>query len=452
MTGRTAELKYLNDFYDKNGSQLLVLYGQKHIGKTLLLREFAGDKACSYYLAGNCSEREHLICFCREASGFTWNGEDGFGAALERIPAVSSKRKRVIILDEFQNMVKVSQSFMRELVFFVQTRKPGEEVLVILTSSSVGWVENSMISRIGKAAHALSGLYKIKQLSFVHLKEYFPGFDDRQCVEAYAILGGVPGLWKYFDDSLSIKENICKNILDSSAFLHGEAERCTGEELRETGVYHTILAALSSGRRKLNELYLYTGFSRAKISVYLKHLMERELVEKVFSFESDGRNNTKKGVYRISNHFVDFYFTFLHPGIGRLFSMSAEQYYEAYIAPGFKRYTEEYYKKVCRQYIGELSRTGVFPDSFEKIGEWAGKTGDIDIIAQDENKKTLIGQCSWEDSFFGVDRYRRLLSCAEKAKVKPDRICLFSSGSFEERIMREAEHNKNLLLFGPDKL
>lgn len=452
VTGRTAELKYLKDYYEKSGSQVLVVYGQRHIGKTAVIREFVKDKECFYYLARACSEREHILSLSREILGIQGKAEDGFGAVLDKIPLAAEKRKRIIVLDEFQNMVKVSQSFIKELVYFAQTRKPGEEVLIILLSSSVGWVENSMIARIGRAAHALSGLYKIKEMSFMEMREYFPGFDSIRCVEAYAVLGGMPGLWQYFDDSLSIKKNICKNILVPSAFLHAEAERCVAEELRETGVYNTILSALASGRQKLNELYLYTGFSRAKISVYLKNLMELELVEKVFSFDSDGRDNARKGIYRIRNHYVNFYFTFLYSFGGKLFSMSAEQYYDTYIAPGFRQYTGEYYKKACRQYIAYRNRTDGLPFDYSRLGEWDGKEGNIDLIAQDDNGKTLIGQCSFEPPFFSYNEFNRLLACAEKARVKPDYVCLFSAGSFDDRLTREAERTKELLLFGPDKI
>ena len=40
LLGRVSELRYLNNYYDREGSQILVVYGQKHIGKTALVREF----------------------------------------------------------------------------------------------------------------------------------------------------------------------------------------------------------------------------------------------------------------------------------------------------------------------------------------------------------------------------------------------------------------------------
>ena len=39
IIGRTTELKYLNNYYDRAGSQILVVYGQKHVGKQALLQD-----------------------------------------------------------------------------------------------------------------------------------------------------------------------------------------------------------------------------------------------------------------------------------------------------------------------------------------------------------------------------------------------------------------------------
>ena len=40
VLGRAVELKYLNTYYDREGSQIMVVYGEKNIGKTALLSEF----------------------------------------------------------------------------------------------------------------------------------------------------------------------------------------------------------------------------------------------------------------------------------------------------------------------------------------------------------------------------------------------------------------------------
>ena len=183
LLGRITELKYLNNCYDREGSQILIVYGQKHIGKTALVKEFMKDRPNYYYLARACSEREQAYQWGRQMA------HDGY--VVDKFPtfhdifAKISHRingKKVIVIDEFQNIVRASDSFMKELVAFVHSQWNRDDVMVILCSSSIGWIENSMITRIGEAAYELSGLLKIKGMTFSDIVERFPNFRIEECV------------------------------------------------------------------------------------------------------------------------------------------------------------------------------------------------------------------------------------------------------------------------------
>ncbi len=451
--GRTSELKYLNTYYDRDGSQIMVVYGEKNIGKTDLLHQFVHDKPFSYYCARSASEREQRYQWGRELGNSDIKVQkyptftEIFKSALQDKPG-----KKVLIIDEFQNIVKSSNEFMPELIQFVHSYWQNSHVMVILCSSSIGWVENSMVNKIGEAAYELSGFLKVKELGFEQMMDFFPGFSMEQCIEAYALLGGIPGLWMQFNDKLSLKENICNYILDRNTFLFGEGQRIVEEELRETGVYNTILASIAAGNHKLNDLYLHTEFSRAKISVYLKNLMELELVEKVFSYDTEGKANTQKGIYRISNHFVHFYFKFLYPNLSSLEQLVPEEFYQKYIAPAFKSYVAEYFKTVCKQHIEKWNKWKQLPMEIDRIGEWVGKLGSIDVIAQNEDGETIVGLCNWDKPMMRYDDYEWLLFCAEKAKIRVDYIYLFSIRHFDEKLNLEAKVKQNLKLISLDDM
>lgn len=451
--GRTSELKYLNTYYDRDGSQILVVYGEKNIGKTDLLWQFIQDKPYSYYCARSASEREQRYQWGRELGNSDIRVQkyptftEIFKSVLQGEPG-----KKVLIIDEFQNIVKSGNEFMEELIPFVHSYCQSSQVMVVLCSSSIGWVENSMINKIGEAAYELSGFLKVKELGFEQMMEFFPGFSMEQCIEAYAVLGGIPGLWMQFGNKLSIKENICKYILDRNTFLFGEGQRIVEEELRETGVYNTILASIAAGNHKLNDLYLHTGFSRAKISVYLKNLMELEIVEKVFSYDTEGKANAQKGIYRIRNHFVHFYFKFLYPNLSSLVQLEPEEFYQKYIAPSFKAYVAEYFKTVCKQHMEKWNKWNRLPIEIDRIGEWVGKLGSIDVIAQNEHGETIVGLCNWDKPIMRYDDYEWLLFCAEKAKIRVDYIYLFSIRRFDEKLHLEAKVKQNLKLISLDDM
>ena len=446
LLGRTSELKYLNNYYDREGSQILVVYGQKHIGKTTLVKEFMEDKNSYYYLARACSEREHLYQWGAQLlrDGYEVDQFPSFHDIFAKITR-RSPGKKVLVIDEFQNIVRASDQFMKELVAFVHNQWNRDEVMVVLCSSSIGWIENSMITRIGDAAYELSGFLKIREMPFEDIVQRFPNFRIEECVEAYAILGGFPGLWNRFDDRLTIQQNICRNILDSNSFLFEEGERMLTDQLREPGVYNTIMASIAAGNHKLNNLYLHTEFSRAKISVYLKNLIELELVEKVFSYDTAGKDNVQKGIYRISHPFVDFYYTYMYPYLSDLHTLSVGEFYNRYIMPDFRKYVSGYFKKVCRQHLTKLNIRGKLPIALDVVGEWVGKDGELDIIAQDEEGRTLIGLCSWEKPVAYED-YENLLIHARKAKINADYIYMYTAFRFDERLNLEAKVKNGLKL------
>lgn len=447
LLGRTAELKYLNHYYEREGSQLVVVYGAKQIGKTALLQKFSEGKPVHFFSARSCCEREQL---------YQWGMELGredirvlkYPSFEEILTAVTEKQgaKTVLVIEEFQNLVKLCPDFMRELISFIHNQWNRKQVMVVLSSSAVGWVENSMIKKIGEAAYELSGLLKLKELKFEDMTAYFPRYTRKQCMEVYAVLGGIPGLWQYFDDTLSVQENIIQNILKKSGGLHHAARFYVEDELREPAVYNTILAAVAEGKYKLNDLYLHTQFSRAKISVYLKNLMELEIVEKVFSVDSEGKANTQKGIYRISNHFVHFYFKYLYANMSSLQTEPPEVFYHKWIAPGLRSYTAGYFRDVCAQHLERLNERGRLPFGYEKSGEWVGKAGKIDIVARDEAGRTLVALCNYEKPMMTYEDYEALLHYAEKAKLSADYIYLYSIDRFDEKLNLEAKVKKNMTL------
>lgn len=451
IIGREKELQYLNNLYEKAGSRLVVLYGQKHIGKTALIRQFTEGRRFFYYAARQASYREQR---CRMAEEFADLGiqsdVEDYAAIMEAV-ALSGMEKQILIIDEFQYMVKGSDEFMEAVVALAKQEYSRTDILVILVSSSVGWVENDMVSRIGSAAYEIKGFLKLKEIPFEEVKAFFPDYSVRQCFYVYSMLGAVPGLLHFFDDNLSVQENICRNILRRDAYLQLEGSRYVSEELREPSVYHAILSGLSRGKTKLDELYRYTGFSRAKISVYLNNLIEMEIVEKVFSVDTEGRENTKKGIYAIRSHFVNFWFQFLFPHLSRQAFLTEKQFYESYLADELESFCAGYFGDICREYMMMLAKSGEISGGIRQMGAWHGKAGDLDIVAKTGDGKTILGICSFAKEMDETD-LERLYYLAGQARLSGDIHYLFSGKGFGAALTKRAAESADMKLIGLDSM
>ena len=223
------------------------------------------------------------------------------------------------------------------------------------------------------------------------------------------------------------------------------------ENLRETAVYNTIMFGLANGKNKLNDIHHFTGFSRAKIMVYLKSLIELGMVEKVYSFATTGHENVQKGVYRICDPLANFFYRFCYANLTYIIRLTPEEYYEKFIAEGLNEFVSSAYRAICREYVVKLSEYGRLPFEIEEEGEWVGKIDSLDIVAQSESGDTLVGACYW-NSEMDVDAIDRIRSCCKRARVNPDYYYLFSAIGFTDGLKKLADEEASIKLIGLEEM
>lgn len=423
LVGRNREYAYFEEYMKRPGSQLVVFYGQKFLGKTSFLLDFCKDRPFSYCLGrAGCEawmerELEEAVCRLRDFS------EEG---------------KKILIVDEFQNISKTGK-----LMPFCLELMEREQVLIILVSSAMNWVESSMVKCFGRNAIRINGFYKLRELSFGAVCRLYPDCSRNDLFILYSILGGVPGLWNFMDLNKGIRENIQENIISDRSYLRHRGCLYCMDGLRERGVYDTILASMAKGNIKLNDLYQTTGYSRAKISVYLKTLMEQGQIEKVYSIECPGVDHTKKGIYEISSRFTAFWFQFIYPHEKELAMITKEEYFNRFIKEGLSVYCGDYIRKAVREYF---LLTKIMPAERKAVSDrFLGKKHSIDIVWKTEKGYSLVW-CRMYKAMTTYEDYQELMAAAHEAGIKAADYYLVSYRDFDEKLVLEKRVKKNLHL------
>lgn len=446
---RTAQLQLLEEQYAAQGNNLVILYGRKGMGKTTLIREFLKDKQWTYYYEGTeCVRSLQLDCMNRQ-----WNSEleaepiQDYSLLFSEIIGMNEK-KTVIVLDEFHYILKSSPDFADA---FQLLHNPNRPVMFVLCSSSIRWVENEMVQDLGGYASYITAFIKLKEFSFVDFVNRFPDSSVETCIHINAILGGIPEYLNEWQETKSLRENITDILLDKDGRLIMASQQFLKLELREPAVYNTILFLLAQGNRKLNALHEKTGFSRAKISVYLKNLIQLDLVEKLVPLNEEGKENVQKGLYRIKDHFFNFWYRFVYPNLSDLMLGKTRKVYKEKVAPYLDDYMQEYFADVCTEYLKLSGMQHRLPENFLWWDRWYGKNGTIDILAQGESGKTLVGKCLWESQKAELSDYESLLALTFQAGKTPDYCYIFSRSGFTEELQEQAQTHKDVFLVGLDE-
>lgn len=425
MKAKSTDLEKLENLFVQSGNQLVVLYGRRGCQKQQLIKEFCQDKKYFYYRCRQASPEDQLRMMGNEIERtFDANlSQHTYEEYFKRIKS-GGPSKLVVVIDEAQFIAKKDSTFV-EAVLKLKKHKlyPGPVMIIIATSSTV-WATQ-------EAAEKFKDCMYIEPLNFLEVVRIFPDLSVSDTIKIYGTIGGVPQYLEYWDSRKTFKQNVCELILSPSGALYEEAENVISAELRELSVYSTILAAIARGQNKLNDLFHETGFSRAKISVYMKNLANFNIVEKLVSFETGGWENTKKGVYQIKDTFVNFWFKFVYPNMSDLQILSPEEFYDKYIANELNLYLERYFRNVCMEYLLILNKMGRLPFKVKKVGTWLGKTGRLDIIAQSEDRRSIIGFCNWNEPEMTMEMCEKMATAMEQAHITSDDYYLFSATSFE---------------------
>ncbi|MBO4310815.1 MAG: ATP-binding protein [Lachnospiraceae bacterium] len=433
--GRSSEIEYLKKIFNSNEGSLVTLYGRAGVGTSTVWREFVKDKKYVYIKCPKASARQisFLIGSDLSLKGFDFNNDfPTFNQILDSLFDKYKLEKFVLVIDDFENCFKADDSYIDILFSYLKLNKNDNRCMCLLVSHDTRYVENIFISKIGKNALSIDGFLKVRPLSFIDLVMFYNTEDTSKCMDLYALLGGNIAFYNYFDINKSLKENIIKNFLNSDSVFRRAGNDVVLEYLREVNVYATILYCLANGRNKLNDIYIHTGFSRAKISVYLKNLMSLDTVEKVSSFDTPGNENTMKGVYRISNPIVNFWFKFVYPHESYLKLMSPEKFYDTFINDNIPDFFKDTLPLICKEYLNLLNSKHGLPIKIKKYGEWVGKAGTIHYIGQDEHRNILAAYCALGNDAMNYSEFEWFDYCLKEAKIKADYIYLFSKKGFDE--------------------
>lgn len=457
--GRKDELEFLNTRYKKNNGQLVVIYGRRRIGKTELLREFCKDKPHVFYSCKECTDDEQLSSFSARMLNSTpiskyTNSFDNWERAFKFVMELPQQGKKLLVIDEFPYMVGANSSIPSVLQNLWDEVLSRENLMIILCGSAMSFIEKELLAEKNPLYGRATGILKMNEMDFADAQKFFHDFKIEDRILAYSILGGIPHYLKQFDTADSIEENIKRNILIRGNVLYNEVEFLMKQELRETSTYNTLITTIAMGNTKLNDIYQKTQIDRSKISVYIKNLMDLNILNREFPVSDTIKStiNVQRGLYSIADNFFSFWYRFIFPNLSELESGDVDGVFEYSIKPFIDSYASKAFENISIQFLRKKNSKRLLPFRFKKIGRWWEKDCEIDILAFGDNEKKIVGECKWQSSKIGISELEHLKNKNIKLKLSEPYYYMFSKSGFTNELMKLAEKDKYLVLIGLNEI
>lgn len=456
---RQEELGFLEKEYKRDGSSLVILYGRRRVGKTALTNKFIENKKAVYFLATEENETQNRIAF-KNVVAEQMGNELLMNANVDSWDMIfkvwidadaASDEKKLMIIDEFQYLGKANRAFPSVFQRIWDMILKDRNVMVILCGSLISMMESQTLAYSSPLYGRRTGQIKLKQIAFRHYHEFFADKSEKELIEYYAITGGVPKYIELFYDSANIYSAIENNVLSKSSFLYDEPNFLLQREVSEVGSYFSIIKTIASGNQRLSKIATTLELKQTGLTKYLKTLINLDILEREVPVTEDNPENSKKGLYKIKDNFMLFWFRFIFPNLNYIESGHAELAMKKIRANLVDAHIAYVYENVCIEKMWELNASDTWDFHFDKVGRWWNNNTEIDIVALDkEGNHIIFGECKYWTNKVGMDVLRSLEKKAEQVEWKrnerKDGFILFSINGFTDELMEFSKVRKDLIL------
>lgn len=461
---REEELKLLKELYCSKKFEFLVLYGRRRIGKTTLLKEFTKDKDVIYFSSQEKNDALNLSDFSSIVKSF-FNGSHyvDFASWQNLLSYIGDKadddNRIMLIIDEFPYLAMENPSIKSILQHTIDLSWKSKNIFLVLCGSSVNFIENEVLGSKSPLFGRATSKFELNGFDYYISSKFFPNYTNEEKILSYGILGGIPTYLEQFDSNKTIIENIADKILKTGAFLKDEPQTLLKMELRDPGVYNSILEIIADGSDKMSIISDKIHEESQKCSKYLSTLQTIRVVRKAVPLgETDA---SRKTIYQICDIYFQFWYKFLFKNKSRYEIIGETKAAEEIMkSDSISSYMKSIFVRICYEYMtieAKEKRLPIIPDC---IGKWWGinqstkKHDDVDILALDrKNEKAVFCECKYSNELFGKSEFEDLVTSSNAfPEIKTKFFFLFSKSGFTDWVIKESQRRNDMKLIGLDDL
>ncbi len=330
LSGRERERRLLASLVASERSEFVALYGRRRVGKTFLVRRFFQDQGVHYFeLVGRfgAPTREQLELFAQSlVSAFhdrprrlapprSWSEALGMLAAANDAAPRPPSGRFVLFFDALPWLAVRRSGCLAALEHFwnawCQRR---DDIVLIVCGSAASWMLSKLVHARGGLHNRLTRTIRLLPFTLAETRAYFRDrgmrLTERELVELYMAVGGVPHYLDHVDRGLSVAQTIDALYFGAEAPLAGELDRLFASLFDDHDRYEAIVRSLArkrgglSRKELLREVDLPSG---GTATTMLTNLEEGGFIEATIPFGRVSRDR----LFRLTDELSLFHLKWL---------------------------------------------------------------------------------------------------------------------------------------------
>ncbi|WP_461037277.1 AAA family ATPase [Streptomyces mayteni] len=454
-----------------------VVSGRRRQGKTFLLDALTRAAGGFMFTATETTETdalrefgEALARYRDQPTPFRFTHWDEAVRELMRIADRDGPTTAVI--DEFPFLAKASPALpsLIQRALDPAAQHTNTPVRLLLCGSALSFMGGLLAGNAPLRGRAALELV-VPTLDFRLAAEFWALTDPRTALLVNAIVGGTPAYRREFTqgDAPSGPDDfdawVVRAVLNPARPLFREARYLLAEEpeLRDTALYHSVLAAIAAGNAARGGIADFLGRKSTDLAHPLSVLQDVGMI----THEADAfRRN--RAAYRIAEPLVAFYHAVMRPAWGDLerpgraaavWSRAQATFRSKVVGPHFEQVCREWarWHAAPETHGGQVTRvaSGTVNDPAAKSSH------EVDVAVHgegDDGRASLlaIGEAKWS-GIMGIGHLERLahiraLLATRGAATEATRLQLYSGAGFTAELRQRTATDPTIQLIDPHRL
>jgi uncharacterized protein len=429
ITGREKEQKILNDVLVSDESELIAIYGRRRVGKTFLIREsykthivfdMTGIKGAKKKIQlrnfqsqlKNASTRFKNVAIPKD-----WF--EAFDLLKEYLDNLTSKKKKVIFIDEFPWLCSQRSDFLMLFEHFWNdycTKRT--DLLVVVCGSAASFMVQNIVHNQGGLHGRISRTIQLMPFNLYETREYLRkrgiNWVDYDIIQIYMAIGGIPYYLKQLNKAFTVPQNIDQLCFAMGGVMVNEFDEVLISLFTNSALHKLIITTLATKRKGLTRkrlIELSKKPDNGDFSDALRELEESGFVAKYRAFD----NANHKILYRLSDEFCYFYLKFMKSNAGQ----GAGTWVQLFSKQTNKSWSGFAFETVCLKHIQEIKKALGVHIMHTVNSSWDNGHAQVDlVIDRDDNRIDLCEMKFYKEPFdIKKDYYADLLNKISEFKA-----------------------------------
>ncbi len=474
MFDRDREWRSLRAFVTSEvpNATLGVVYGRRRQGKTFLLDAVCTAGKGLYFAATEATEAETLTRLGAEIASFldlpSPIGLADWYQAVDWLLALGRERAVPVAIDEFPYLVQATPSLPSIIQRAYAPNRPertSSRTRLLLCGSAMSFMSRLLTGSAPLRGRA--GLEMVVSTFDYRLAAQFWRIEDpRLAALTHAVVGGTPAYRTEFlagdapADVADFGPWVVRNVLDRDSPLFREARHLLAEEtnVRDTGLYHSVLGAIASGNNTRGGIASYIGRKSSDLAHPLTVLEDAGLIDR-----AEDTFRSARTTFTIVEPLVTFYHAIMRPEWSRLdrvgqaervWADASDRFLGSVIGPHFEA--------LCRDWVQFYADPDTFGGPVSRVGRGVvndaarKRSYEVDVVAigsaeHARHPLLAIGEAKWGEVLSirhldRLDRIREVLRGRSDVDASTTRLVLFGAAGAADDLRAAATARPDVLL------